>query len=92
MRLFKKAISKVHRDAEQGARRALIEDLFQDFNRSRLQVYKMNFVRGIFFGFGSVIGGTIVVALLAWILSFFVHIPGIGDSLMQVQHSIESGK
>jgi len=55
--------------AEKGARRKLINELFQDFNRSRVQVYKMNFVRGLFFGFGSVLGGTILVAISVGILS-----------------------
>jgi uncharacterized membrane protein YczE len=89
---IKKAITKVKHDNENGARKGILEDLFYDFNRSRVQVYKMNFFRGIFFGLGSVLGGTIVVALLAGILSLFVHLPGIGNSIQQAQHSIESIK
>lgn len=91
MSIFKRTTKKIKQDAEQGARRNLLEDLFQDFNRNRTQVYKLNFFRGIFFGFGSVIGGTIIVAVLAWVLSFFVDVPGIGDSIQQVQQSIEAG-
>lgn len=88
----KKAANKIKKDNEAGARRDLIEDLFYDFHKSRAQVYKINFIRGIFFGLGSVIGGTIVVALLVWALSLFVHIPGLGDSVKQIQHSLESNK
>jgi hypothetical protein len=73
----KKAATRVNRDNERGAREGLIEDLFYDFHRSRVQVYKMNFIRGIFFGFGSVLGGTVVIALLAWLLSLFIDVPGI---------------
>lgn len=54
---------------EHDARRAVLEDLFYDFHKSRAQVYWMNFVRGVFFGFGSLLGGTIVVAIVVWILS-----------------------
>jgi uncharacterized membrane protein YfcA len=89
---FSKFILRIKKDNERGAREHVLEDLFYDFNRSRVQIYKMNFVRGIFFGLGSVIGGTIVVAVLAWILSFFVDLPGVGNSIQQVQHSIESSK
>ena len=61
--------SKVRDDNERDARTSVLEDLFNDFNRNRFTVYKMNFVRGIFFGFGSILGGTVVIALLIWILS-----------------------
>lgn len=65
---------------ERGARTSLIEELFYDFNRSRSQVYVMNFVRGVLFGAGSVIGGTVVIALLIWILSLLGNvIPPLGD-------------
>ncbi|MFI5212550.1 MAG: DUF5665 domain-containing protein [Candidatus Saccharimonadales bacterium] len=88
----KKAVDKIKKDNENGARKGILEDLFYDFNRSRTQIYKMNFFRGIFFGLGSVLGGTIVVALLVWGLSLLVDLPGIGHSIQQVQQSIQSGK
>jgi hypothetical protein len=66
-----KIAEKIKSDNERGARQGVLEDLFYDFNRSRVQIYKMNFVRGIFFGLGSVLGGTLFVALLIWILSLF---------------------
>ncbi|MES2875911.1 MAG: DUF5665 domain-containing protein [Patescibacteria group bacterium] len=65
---------------ERGARQAVLEDLFYDFNRSRVQIYKMNFVRGILFGAGSVIGGTVVIALLVWALSLLGNVvPPLGE-------------
>ncbi len=91
-KLHHKVVKKVKTDNEQGARRAVLEDLFYDFHRSRVQVYRMNFVRGLFFGFGSVLGGTVLIALLAWILSLFVTIPGIGDTAHQVQETIQAQK
>jgi hypothetical protein len=71
-----KIVKKVQSDNENGARRALIEDLFYDFNRDKHQVFFMNFIRGIYFGVGSVLGGTVVIALIIWLLSFLVDIPG----------------
>lgn len=74
----KKTNKKVASESE--ARRGIIEDLFQDFNRSRVQVYKMNFIRGLFFGLGSVLGGTILVALAVWLLSVLgQYIPFFSD-------------
>lgn len=92
-KLMKKATDKIKADNERGARESLIEELFNDFNRSRIQIYKMNFIRGIFFGFGSILGGTVVIALLAWILHFFVQLPVIGQPIEDAQQSIQkSGK
>lgn len=79
---------KVQRDNELGARKAVLEDMFYEFNRSRVQVYKMNFIRGIFFGLGSVLGGTVIVALVVWILSLFVDFPGIGHTIESLQQTI----
>ena len=90
--MTKKIIKKLKEDNERGARESMIEDLFYDFNRSRVQIYKMNFVRGIFFGLGSVLGGTIIIALFAWILSLFIHIPGIGQPIEQIQQTIQNDK
>jgi len=90
--LIKKLKHKLAKDNERAARLTVLEDLFYDFNRSRAEVYKMNFVRGIFFGLGSVLGGTVVITIMVWILSFFIQIPGIGQPLEQFQQSIQEGQ
>ena len=88
----KKVLQKIKDDMAQGATRGFLEDLFDDYYRHRYKVYKMNFVRGIMFGFGSVIGGTLMIALLLWVLTLFNSIPFIGDFTEKVQHSIETSK
>lgn len=78
-------INKIKKDNEVGARRALIEDLFYDFHSSRRQVYLMNFIRGIWFGVGSVLGGTIIIAIVIWLLSLLVDLPGgVGDFVQYI--------
>jgi len=89
---IKKAKSKLETDNERSARHDLLEDLFYDLHKNRVQVYKMNFIRGVFFGLGSILGGTIIIALFAWILSLFVDLPGVGSSIEQVQQSIQNNK
>jgi len=75
--------------ADNSARRAILEDLFYDFHKRRGQVYWMNFTRGLFFGIGSVVGGTIVVALVVWILSWFTGIPEFGQWVQGIINTIE---
>ncbi|MGH7218046.1 MAG: DUF5665 domain-containing protein [Candidatus Microsaccharimonas sp.] len=88
----KKAVRKVKENNEDGARRAILEDLFYDFHSSRKQVFAMNFFRGIFFGLGSVLGGTIVIALIVWILSLLADIPGgLGDFIQYVVDVVQQG-
>ncbi|MFY9227848.1 MAG: DUF5665 domain-containing protein [Candidatus Microsaccharimonas sp.] len=78
--MLKRAARRVKSENELGARRAVLEDLFYDFHSSRRQVYWMNFTRGLFFGVGSILGGTLIVALILWILNLLVDLPGgIGD-------------
>lgn len=88
---MKKVAQKVKKENEFGARRAVLEDLFYDFHRSRRQIYTMNFFRGVFFGLGSILGGTIVIALVLWILSLLADIPGgIGDFIQYVVDTVQS--
>ena len=90
---LKQVVNKVKDDQEAAARKKTLEELFYDFNRSRIKIYKLNFVRGIFFGLGSVLGGTVVIAILVWILSILGnYVPGIGnvfDNLSQLLQATE---
>lgn len=89
--MVKKAAEKVKKENELGARRAILEDLFYDFHKSRKQVYTMNFFRGLFFGLGSVLGATIVVALVVWLLSWLTDIPGgFGDFIQYIVDTVNS--
>ncbi|MEI6850502.1 MAG: DUF5665 domain-containing protein [Candidatus Saccharibacteria bacterium] len=87
--MIKKISKKINSDNERGARRQLIEELFNDFNRNRFQVYWMNFTRGLFFGFGTILGGTLLVALLIWVLSQFAGFPYVGEYIRHVIDAVQ---
>jgi hypothetical protein len=90
--LLAKLRRKRTKSNEDGARKKALEDLFYDFNRSRVQIYKMNLFRGIFFGAGSVIGGTVVIALVVWLLSTLgTVIPPLDSFFNGVSETIETG-
>ncbi len=73
-KVAKKVVDTAKAKREQSARYRLLEELFNDFNRSRSEVYRLNFIRGIIFGLGSALGGTVVIALIVWLLSLFTDI------------------
>ena len=92
-KLLKRLKKQVKEDNERGAREAVLEDLFNDFNKSRYTIYKFNFVRGVFFGLGSVLGGTVVLAVLVWLLNLTGNlIPGVADFIHQVVDVVQSAK
>ena len=82
-KLAHKLATNIKKDNENGARISLVEELFYDFNRSKQQVYKMNFVRGIFFGVGSALGASVVIAIIAGLLNLFTDLPGGIGSFVQ---------
>lgn len=49
-----------------------------------------NLVGGIAWGFGTVVGATIVVGIIAWALSQLGFLPLIGETLASLQDTIES--
>ncbi len=77
------------KDQVAGAQRDLLEQLFDDHYKYRWRVYKMNFFRGIFFGFGSVIGATILVGLALWLISLFTDLPLVGNFFEESQSNIQ---
>ena len=90
LKFWEKLKRPVTSSNEKGAREAVLEDLFNDFNRNRYVIYKMNFFRGVFFGFGSVLGGTVVVALVIWLLNATGQlIPGVAGFVEGVVELIQ---
>lgn len=88
----KKVTEQIKKDNERGARENLIEELFYDFNRSKVQIFWVNFQRGIFFGIGSVLGGALIIAITVMILSR-IDLPGVlGDFIQQILDSLNARK
>lgn len=83
--IVKRAAKRIKKDNENDARQAVIEDLFFDFNRSRKQIYWINFVRGIFFGVGSILGVTLFIVMSVWILGKTADVfPALADFINQL--------
>jgi hypothetical protein len=46
------------------------------------------FLQGLMSGLGAVVGGTIVIALILWLLSFFKQVPLIGPVSDNINHTL----
>ena len=79
------------RDQAIGSQRETLEQLFYDMYQNRRQIYFMNFFRGLFFGFGSVIGATVLLALLVWLLSQLgALVPFLSDFIQQILDALSN--
>ncbi|MEI6053962.1 MAG: DUF5665 domain-containing protein [Candidatus Saccharibacteria bacterium] len=75
---------------EKFARHQLIEELFYDLYENRRRIYWMNFLRGLFFGLGTLVGGTLIVAIAIWALSQFTNIfPSTSDYIKNITESFQ---
>jgi len=54
----------------------MMANIYETGYIDRNQTYKMSFIKGILGGFGGVVGATVIVAIVLWILSLFsgVHL------------------
>ena len=72
------------------ARRQLLDELFNDLYISRRRIYRINFLRGVCFGFGSILGGTALVAIIVWILTQIAGwFPFVGEFINKIVNAIQ---
>ncbi|MGZ6004979.1 MAG: DUF5665 domain-containing protein [Candidatus Saccharimonadales bacterium] len=57
---------------------------------NKKQLLLISFYKGIATGFGALLGGTIVVGLLIWILSLFGQVPLVGHFVEVVNHTVQN--
>ncbi|MBS7346160.1 MAG: hypothetical protein KIG14_00400 [Candidatus Sacchiramonaceae bacterium] len=82
---IKQIVKKVADDQAKAAQKNMLEEAFYDLYPNRWEVYKVNFFRGLSFGFGSAIGATVLVVVSIMILNLFVNIPGgIGEIIQDI--------
>ncbi len=68
----------------------IIDDLVESVYAKRYKLIKFNFWRGVSFGLGSALGGTIVLAVVLWLLGNVVDwFPLIGDFVREVMKYVK---
>jgi len=63
--------------------------LYDHLNPDRKGLYRTALLKGIVTGVGTVLGATIVIALVAWILSLIGHIPFVGPLTDNVRDTLQ---
>lgn len=68
----------------------MLETLYETGYTNPKTLLKMSFLKGIAAGFGGVLGATILVALLAGILSLFDSMPLIGPLADKINDTVQT--
>lgn len=68
-----------------------LEDFYETSYADLKKILTFSFLKGVMTGLGVFIGGTLVVALLLWILSQLGHLPFVGDISKAAEQSIQQG-
>lgn len=70
----------------------MLTNIYETGYINRNQAYKMSFLKGIVAGFGGVIGATIVVGLMLWMLSLLDTTPLVGPVFHNLKDTVETKK
>lgn len=69
-----------------------LEIMFASDYIDKHKLYLNNFIRGMFFSAGGIIGATLVIAILLWVLSLFDQVPLIGPLLENTRETIQQNQ
>lgn len=63
--------------------------LYDSINPDRVGLYRTAFLKGIVTGVGGVVGATLVIVIVAWILSLLGQVPFVGPIFDNVKETIQ---
>ncbi|CAA6828076.1 MAG: Unknown protein [uncultured Thiotrichaceae bacterium] len=72
--------------AERRANETLKE--FIRYSSSPWRIIWTNFVAGLFRGLGTIIGASVFIAFIIWVLTLFVDVPLIGEYAVQIKDKV----
>ena len=65
-------------------------EYFIQYVSSPWRIIWVNFLAGVFRGLGALIGASIILALIIWVLTLLISVPLVGDYAKEVKTSITS--
>ena len=87
--LFKGRQSKRDRQKDYEKLGQQVAALYDSVNPDRAGLYRTAFLKGVVTGLGGVIGATLVIVILAWLLSLFEQVPFVGPIFENVKNTIQ---
>lgn len=87
--LFKKKQSKQERQRDYEKLGKQVAALYDSVNPDRAGLYRTAFLKGIVTGVGGVIGATVVIVIIAWVLSLLGQVPFVGPIFDNVRGTIQ---
>jgi len=66
----------------------MLEDIFASGSGNVKRLLWYNFVKGIAYGVGIFLGGTIVIGLVIWVLNLFNGVPLVGPFVQNIINSL----
>jgi hypothetical protein len=66
----------------------MLEDIFASGSGNLKSLLWYNFVKGIAYGLGIFLGGTIIIAIVMWLLNLFNQVPLIGPLVQNIINSL----
>jgi tetrahydromethanopterin S-methyltransferase subunit D len=70
----------------------MMQNIYESGYIDRNQFYKMSFIKGVVTGLGGVVGATIVVAIVLWILSVINYVPLVGPIIEPIRDTLKTQK
>lgn len=67
----------------------MMESIYESGYIDRNRMYKMSFFKGVAAGLGGVVGATIIVAILLWVLNLFDQVPLIGPFADKLHDTVQ---
>ncbi|HUD03859.1 MAG TPA: DUF5665 domain-containing protein [Patescibacteria group bacterium] len=67
----------------------MVEDIFLAGAGNIKRLMWLNFLKGIAYGLGIFVAGTIIIGLVLWILSLFNQVPVVGPFVVHITHSLK---
>lgn len=87
-----KVDSKIDTQKQQQELGAAVQMFLESGYYTKRRLFIFSFLKGMATGVGGVIGATVVIALLLWVLSLFSEVPFINHFTDQIQGQIEKAQ
>jgi hypothetical protein len=67
----------------------MLVDVYETGYITNKRFYKQSFIKGVLVGLGGVIGATVVVTLILWVLTFFNRVPLIDQISQNIHNTLQ---